>query len=224
MADQARAPDILSFSGDLASNWKLWRQKFDLYLIASGKSSKTDPVKIAILLNLLGDEGIRIYNTFEYAENEDKEKLSVVLEKFETHCSPTKNLVYEHFKFFKREQLPGETVDQFVTALRQLASTCDFKEKDILIRDRIVLGVKDPRIQEKLLQYPNLELGDAVNISRSMETSVVTQREISKDSATVSEVRRRFNKDGSQIEGQQAVKDIILEVGAFLVLAEVQVK
>ncbi|XP_074025754.1 uncharacterized protein [Leptinotarsa decemlineata] len=181
MGDQTRAPEEFSFSGDLSGNWKLWKQKFDLYLIASGKTSKADPVKIAILLNLLGDEAIKIYNTFEYEEDEEREKLATILSKFEAHFNPTKNLVYEHFKFFKREQLSCETIDQFITALKQLASTCDFKEKDVLIRDRIVLGVKDPRIQEKLLQSPDLKLTEAINICRSMEASVATQKEISKD-------------------------------------------
>ena len=190
MADHSRAPEQLNFNGDLVNNWKLWKQKFELYLTASGKEKKEDNVKIAILLNLLGDEGIKIYNTFEYGETEDKEKLSVVLAKFNSYCNPTKNLVYEHFKFFKREQLPGETIDQFVTALRQLASTCEFKEKDVLIRDRIVLGVRDARIQEKLLQNANIQLNETIDISRSMEASVLTQKEISKEAVSVDAVKR----------------------------------
>ncbi|KAK4884780.1 hypothetical protein RN001_001051 [Aquatica leii] len=43
--------------------------------------------------------------------------------------SPLTNIVYEHFKFFKRDQLPNETIDQFITTLKQLPTTCEFKEK-----------------------------------------------------------------------------------------------
>lgn len=201
MADQSRAPEEFTFKGNVANNWRLWRQKFDLYLLASGKTNKSEEVKVAILLNLLGDEGIQIYNTFEYDEMEDKNKIDVVLGKFDKYCNPIKNLVYEHFKFFKRDQLPGESVDRFITALRQLASTCEFKEKDVLIRDRIVLGIREARIQEKLLQYPNLELTEAINICRSMENSAATQKEITKDTVNVSAINKQFMKKKYSVKG-----------------------
>lgn len=153
MSESGRAPEPFSFEGNnVANSWKFWKQKFELFLIASGKSNKEDKIKIAVLLNTLGDQGIQIYNTFEYENEEDEKKYSIVLEKFDVYCSPLKNLVYEHFKFFKRDQLPHEGIDQFVTALKQLAVTCEFKERDVLILDRLVLGVRDLKIQEKLLQ------------------------------------------------------------------------
>ncbi|XP_050503479.1 uncharacterized protein LOC126882554 [Diabrotica virgifera virgifera] len=164
--EQCRAPEQFEFKGNnLPANWKLWKQKYHIYILASGKSTKPDSIKIAVLLNYLGDEGIRIYNTFEYEEGEDKNKLSVVLEKFDQYCEPLKNQVFEHYKFFKRNQLQGETIEQFVMSLKELANSCDFKKKDVLIRDRIVLGVIDERIQEKLLQKPDLSLAEAINIS-----------------------------------------------------------
>lgn len=189
MAEHSKAPSEFHFIGDVASNWRLWKQKFELYLLASDKVGKTDKVKIAVLLNLLGDEALQVYNTFEYDAGEDSNKLETVLDKFEAYCNPIKNMVYEHYKFFKRDQNPNETVDQFVTALRQLASTCEFKEKDVLIRDRIVLGIRDPCIQEKLLQNPNLGLNEVIQISRSMECSAETQKVISRESVNVSLIK-----------------------------------
>lgn len=191
MAEHAKPPEEMNFKTDIATNWKLWKQKFNLYLRASGKTSKQDDVKIAILLNLLGDEGLHIFNTFEYKDGESENCLKTVLQKFDEHCDPIKSAVYEHFKFFKRDQMVGETIDQFVTALKQLSATCEFKDlKETLIRDRIVLGVRDLRIQEKLLQHADLKLSEAVQICRAMESSVSTQEKISREqTATVGLVR-----------------------------------
>ncbi|KAJ8972329.1 hypothetical protein NQ317_005911 [Molorchus minor] len=122
MTEQSRAPEALTFQGNISNNWRLWKQKYELYLLASGKSSKGDDVKIAMLLNLLGDEGIQIYNTFEYEEGEDKKKLAVVLNKFGQYCNPLKNLVYEHFKFFKRDQLSSESIDQLKIIVSKMTS------------------------------------------------------------------------------------------------------
>lgn len=181
MSENTISPGQMSFKGNIASNWRLWKQKFEIYLIASGKSNKSDDVKIAILLNLLSDEGIEIYNTFEYDQDNDAKKFEVVLKKFDEYCQPLKNIVFEHFKFFKRDQLAGESFDQFVTALKQLANSCEFKERDTMILDRIVLGIRDSKMQEKLLQEPNLTLEHAITVCRAMETSSVQQKEIARD-------------------------------------------
>ncbi|KAK9746917.1 hypothetical protein QE152_g5741 [Popillia japonica] len=96
MSENAIAPVQMNFKGNVAANWRLWKQKFQLYMLASGKSNKTDDVKVATLLNFLGDEGIEIYNTFEYETEGDENKLNIVLKKFDEHCQPMKNIVFEH--------------------------------------------------------------------------------------------------------------------------------
>lgn len=105
-----------------------------------------------------------------YGPGENKEKLEVVLRKFDEYCNPIKSLVFKHYKFLKRDQLPSETFDQFLTVLKQLANTCEFKERDVLLLDRIVLGIGDDRVQEKLLQETNLTLEKAVTMCRAMES------------------------------------------------------
>ncbi|XP_072384611.1 uncharacterized protein [Diabrotica undecimpunctata] len=203
MTDTCKGLEPFSFQrNNISHEWKFWKQKFQLFLTASGKSEKPDHIKIAILLNQLGDEGLKIFNTFEYENVEDDQKYNVVLCKFDTYCSPLKNLIYEHFKFFKRDQLQNESIDQFVTALKQLASTCEFKEKDTLILDRIVLGTHDLRIQEKLLQCADLKLAQAIDICRAMENSAVTQREISKESESVRVVKKRNEENRPGSTGQ----------------------
>ncbi|XP_072401068.1 uncharacterized protein [Diabrotica undecimpunctata] len=203
MTDICKGLEPFSFQGNnISHEWKFWKQKFQLFLTASGKSEKPDHIKIAILLNQLGDEGLKIFNTFEYENVGDDQKYNVVLCKFDTYCSPLKNLIYEHFKFFKRDQLQNESIDQFVTALKQLAPTCEFKEKDTLILDRIVLGTHDLRIQEKLLQCADLKLAQAIDICRAMENSAVTQREISKESESVSVVKKRNEENRPGSTGQ----------------------
>ena len=51
--------------GNVADNWKRWVQKFNNFMLASEKNSKPETSKITILLNLLGDEGVTLYNTFK---------------------------------------------------------------------------------------------------------------------------------------------------------------
>ena len=39
---------------------------------------------------------------------------------------PRLNLPFERYKFYRRQQQDGESLDQYATALRQLADRCDF--------------------------------------------------------------------------------------------------
>ena len=60
-------------------------------------------------------------------------------------------MIIEHTKFNKRSQLPDESVEQFITSLYNLAADCNFGElKDRLIRDKIVVRIRDASLSERL--------------------------------------------------------------------------
>ena len=54
------------------------------------------------------------------------------------------NETYERYIFNSRNHKPDESIDAYVTALRDLAKTCNFCDlfNDSLLRDRIVLGIQ----------------------------------------------------------------------------------
>ena len=168
-----RPPGEMNFStGNVAENWTRWYQKFMNFLIATEKSAKDDSTKIAILLNLLGDEGVSIFNTFKFDDETNSKKFDKVIDKFKEHCVPRKNVVFERYKFFSCTQLEGQTVDVYLTQLKTLASSCEFGEQeDSLIRDRIVLGLHDKSLQERLLREPQLSLQKATDFVRASEAS-----------------------------------------------------
>ena len=61
-------------------------------------------------------------------------------------------------------------MDQFITSLYTLAEHCDYGElKDQLIRDRIVVRLRDAKISEKLQLDPALTLEKAVTQARQKE-------------------------------------------------------
>ncbi|CAB4013612.1 Transposon Ty3-I Gag-Pol, partial [Paramuricea clavata] len=72
---------------------------------------------------------------------------------FKTYCNPRKNITFERHKFNIRNQDENESIDQYVTVLRTLAATCEFETlHDGLIRDRIVCGIRNQSIKERLLR------------------------------------------------------------------------
>lgn len=198
MTENANKPNELSFDGNVYKNWTSFRQRFQIYLEATDKISKSDKTKIAILLNLAGDKAIDIYNQFNFEVGENKDTLEVVLSKFERYCSPRKNIVYERFVFFNTVQKEGQPFDDFLTELKANAKLCEFKEEEELVRDRIVFGVRDKTLQQRLLRENNLTQDVAARICRTFEASKhhqlmmegATAREVVD---TASEIRKKTN-------------------------------
>ena len=54
----------MDFSGNMAENWKKFSERFQLYLMASGANGKSDKTRIALLLHIMGEEAIDIFNSF----------------------------------------------------------------------------------------------------------------------------------------------------------------
>lgn len=119
---------------------------------------------------MIGKDGQEIKDTFEVETGEDGQEVvttAILFAKFEAHCKPKKNLVVERHHFLTREQVPSESVDQYVTELRTLAASCKWGDlKDDLICSRIVNGILSRTVRERLLRESDFKLNKAVEICR----------------------------------------------------------
>lgn len=179
----------LSMTGDIAANFKLWKQRFEIFLSASGLQDKLQRKKIHqgqvvdILLHSIGEEPLRIFNTFEFEDPVDRQSLEVVLKKFEDHFVPMTNETVNRYHFFTRKQGTRESVEAFITDLKRLANDCAFGElKDSLIKDVIVVGVSDAQLRDRLLREPSLKLKSAINLAMAAELAKKQAAEITRDS------------------------------------------
>ena len=92
--DNIRPIDSLNLSGNISTNWQSWKQRWQPYTKASGVAAKSEDVQCAIFLYMIGEEALRIFNTFTFAD-EEKDNLNLIIEKFDTHCNPKMNITYE---------------------------------------------------------------------------------------------------------------------------------
>ncbi len=111
--DTLKPPVNLKLMGNVDSNWRSFKQQYELYMAAIGMDTKPEARKVSLLLTIAGPQAIEVYNTFVFNENEDRNKLEDVLAKFTAHCSPKKNETYERYVFRSRVQQPHETFDNF---------------------------------------------------------------------------------------------------------------
>ena len=66
---------------------------------------------------------------------------------FDDYFAPRR---YERAKFFRRVQMGGETVEQFICSLSEAADRCEFPDRSAQIRDRIVVDVRDQTVSREM--------------------------------------------------------------------------
>lgn len=122
----------------------------------------------------MGDAAEDVYASFSWSVATDAGVYDKVLEKFEAHFIPRRNIIHERYLFNRRHQIAGESAETFITALYTLSEHCEFEKmkdpREELIRDHIVLGIRDAELSKKLQTISDLTLAKAVNIVRTYES------------------------------------------------------
>ena len=93
--------------------------------------------------------------------------------------SPAPSEIVQRFKFNSRFRRAGESVATYVAELRSIAQTCNYGSSlDEMLRDRIVCGINDDRIQQRLLSEKGLTYKKALELSQGLETAAKNVREL----------------------------------------------
>ena len=153
--------------------WPRWKRRFEQYLVATGLDKGEEARKVSILLYCLGVEGDDVLTSTGCTVDERK-SYSTVMEKLDGHYKARRNVIFERARFNRRDQAKEETAEQYISALYTLVETCQYGAlKEEMIRDRLVIGVRDPTLSDKLQMDPTLTLEKA--------KTAVLQKEASKE-------------------------------------------
>ena len=182
---QVAPPEPFNFSRP--NEWTKWIRRFERYKSASGLKEKTPEAQINTLIYTMGAEADDIFQSFGIAD-EDKKKYSEVKAKFELHFVKRRNVIYERAVFNKRKQEEGEPVDTFITSLYSLSEHCNYGAlREKMIRDRIVVGIRDAALLLKLQFMEMLTLDKAlkkVREAKAIKNQQPLLRSDQKDSKT----------------------------------------
>lgn len=181
---QIQLPTIPAFrpTGDptsISQRFQKWVKSFQYFLGASGITD--DARKKATLLHLIGLESQEIFDTLNPADDTYQSALQAFID----HFSVQKNIPFERSKFHSCKQKQGESIEQFVTNLRKLASTCDYgTETDNQIRDQVIAACFSTKFRKRLLAEPDLTLQKVVSIGQSLESAHYQSKEIESSAAS----------------------------------------
>ena len=161
------------FSG-YAEDWSKWRQRFERYRISTSLSQKPRAEQVSLFLFSMGDVADDLLATMNV--NEATVTYDELVAAFNSHFNERKNKIHSRAKFNKRVQKQGEEIDVFIQDLHKIADECEYGTlKEELIRDRIVVGVTDDMLSDKLQAMADLTLAQAIQHARQAETRKQSQ-------------------------------------------------
>ena len=195
------APDEFSFNPD---EWKKWLTRFERFLMVSGYNEKSEEVKVATLIYTMGPRAEEIFNSFGLADAEAK-VYKTVLDKFKGHFEPKNNVIFKRAMFNKRVQLEGEPVHKFITDLQTLATDCEYGNlKDQLIRDRIVVGIRDGSLSERMQLDLKLTLESAMSMAKNKELIHAQNESIRNDDKPEVSVNKISGASGTKFKSSNS--------------------
>ncbi|UYV62758.1 K02A2.6-like [Cordylochernes scorpioides] len=162
------SPEPFNFSNP--GDWLKWIRRFERFRQASGLVNNPENEQVNMLVYCMGDNADDILLSCKIASDQ-LENYYKVIECFENHFIPRRNIIYERARFNQRCQQEGEKVNEFITALHSLAEHCNFGMlHDELIRDRIVVGVRDRALSERMQLDTDFTLVKATLMAKQLES------------------------------------------------------
>ena len=144
-------------------------KRANLYFEANGISEEK---QLPIFLSSIGGKIYELLrNLLAHGLPKDK-SLAQVIAVLEKHFDPKPAVIAERFKFHKRDQLPRESLADYIAELHHLTTHCAFGQYlEGALWDRLVCGLHSEGAQRRLLATKNLTLSEAVETVLSMEAA-----------------------------------------------------
>ena len=151
------------------SNLEEWPQWRDRFRLATKLNKQNGEIQVSSMLYAMGIQAESIFARLSFDEEHDKNDFDKVLEKFNDYFLPKTNVIHIRAMFHRRTQSKNETIEEYMRELYKLAENAGFENKDEAIRDRLVVGILDAELSEKLQMQPDLNLQKAITIARQHE-------------------------------------------------------
>ncbi|KAK3925709.1 Tudor domain-containing protein 3 [Frankliniella fusca] len=159
-APNVKPPEEFSF---IPSDWVDWKSGFSQYHMLAQLDRQSEEYQANSLLYIMGQRANQVVATLDLTAAE-KKNYTRLMEALDALYKATKNTVYDRAKFFRRSQQPGEPAAEFIMDAKKLATPCEFGDlKDSLIRDIIILGIRDEALSQALVLDATLNLEKCVD-------------------------------------------------------------
>lgn len=165
-----KLPENIGLKTRSWAEWKKFRQKLDIYFVASEKEQQSDKIKVATMLAVGGDVLLDEYNA-NFGDG-DAPKYVEALEALEEAFKEGESEHYLAHVFRTRAQREDESFAAYLKDLRLAVKPCNYgQQEDRMLRDQIIFGIRCNSTKRELLKITKLTLTEAIKLCTAMEVS-----------------------------------------------------
>ena len=101
-------PPQLLMKDNAVEEWRLWKDMYADYAIITKLDKESKEFQRAVFLNAAGPLARKVYNTFTFSDQGDKNDVTLLMKKFDTHIIGEMRYVFN-----KHDQLPHESFAEY---------------------------------------------------------------------------------------------------------------
>ena len=162
-------------------DWRSYTERLEQYFAANDVAGAAK--QRAILLSACGASTYQLIRNLVAPDLPKDRSFDELVKLVQDHHQPPPSAIVQRFNFHSRSRQQGETVSEFVAGLRKLTEYCQFGDTlSDMLRDRLVCGINDQKLQRRLLAEPTLTYEKAFALAQALETADKSAKELEKAS------------------------------------------
>ncbi|XP_064469269.1 uncharacterized protein K02A2.6-like [Ornithodoros turicata] len=194
---------IEEFDPSSPERWDAYESRLTFYLEANGI---TDPArKRAVFLSVCGAATFDLVQSLLAPATPETKSFSQILATLKEHFAPQPSEIVCRNAFYRRNQGAGESVALFIAELRRLAQKCNFPNLEEMLRDRLVCGLVDENLQNRLFAKKKLTFKVAQEEALAAEAAARSTREVrTAEAAATADINALHRQQQERANGHQS--------------------
>ena len=153
-------------------DWVSYTERLEQFFIVHGIAADASVKRRAMLLSFCGATTHQLMRDLVSPNKPTTKSYTELVKLVKDHHQPPPSEIVQRFHFNSRIQKADESVGDFVAQLRWLSEHCNYGNTlELMLRDRLVCGCKDRRLQCKLLSEPDITFKKAFKLAAAMESA-----------------------------------------------------
>ncbi|GFY35277.1 polyprotein [Trichonephila clavipes] len=150
-------------------DWSSYVERLKSYFVVNGIEDK---MKVPAILSLMGATTYKLLKNLATPNIPSELTYQDIVKLLSEHLNPKPLEMTERFRFYKRKQFDGESIANYCAELQKLSIHCNFGNNlSTMLRDKLVMGLKNENIQKKLLAEDKLTYKKAKSIAFAIESA-----------------------------------------------------
>ena len=151
-------------------DWTSYTERLQQFFITN--EIEAENKQRAVLLSVCGAHTYQLIKNLLAPQKPTDKTYTEIVQIMKNHVEPKPSMIVQRDTFHTRSRKDHESVATYVAGLRKLTEYCEFGDTlNDMLRDRLVCGINDKRMQRRLLSEPELTYQKAFDLAQAMESA-----------------------------------------------------